>query len=41
MIYDAFPIVAAKKLKAKIILTLNLKHYQSIWPEGKKIIKSP
>ena len=41
MIYDALHIHAAKKIKAKTILTLNLKHFQLIWPEGKKIIKSP
>lgn len=41
MIYDSIQIFAAKKLKAKTILTWNLKHFQSIWPEGKKIIKNP
>lgn len=41
MIYDALHIHAARKVKAKTLLTLNLKHFLSIWPEGKKVIKSP
>jgi predicted nucleic acid-binding protein len=41
MIYDALHVHAAKKMKTKILLTLNLKHFLSIWPDGKKIIKNP
>ena len=41
MIYDALHIHAAQKMKANIVLTLNLKHFLSIWQEGKKILKSP
>jgi len=41
MIYDALLILAAQKMKATVILTLNLKDFLYIWSEGKKIIKSP
>ena len=41
MVYDALHIQAAKKLKASFVLTLNLKHFLMIWPDGKKILKSP
>jgi predicted nucleic acid-binding protein len=40
-IYDALNIHAAKRMKANTILTWNLKHFISIWPEGKKVIKTP
>lgn len=40
-VYDALHILAAQKMKANIVLTLNLKHFLSIWSEGKKILKSP
>ena len=33
-------ILAAQKMKASIILTLNLKHFLTIWPEGKNIFKN-
>lgn len=41
MVYDALHILAAQKMKANIVLTLNLKHFLSIWSEGKKILRSP
>jgi hypothetical protein len=40
MVYDALHILAAQKMKASIILTLNLKHFLTIWPEGKNIFKN-
>lgn len=40
-VYDALHILAAQKMKANIVLTLNLKNFLSIWSEGKKILKNP
>jgi len=41
VIYDALIVQAAKKAKADLLLTLNIKDFKRVWPERPNIIKSP
>lgn len=41
IIYDALIVAAAEKAKVDVLLTFNNKHFQAIWPEGRKKIKVP
>jgi len=41
MVYEVLHIREAQKMKTRTPLTLNLKYFLSIWPDGKKVIQSP
>lgn len=41
VIYDALIVQSAKKAKADLLLTLNIKDFKRVWPERSNIIKAP
>ncbi len=41
IVYDALIAKVAEKSKAERLLTLNIKHFKRVWPEGDSIIATP
>jgi predicted nucleic acid-binding protein len=41
IVYDALIAKVAEKSKAERLLTLNIKHFKRVWPEGDSIIAAP
>ena len=41
IVYDALIAKVAEKSKAERLLTLNIKHFKRVWPEGDSIIAVP
>jgi predicted nucleic acid-binding protein len=41
IVYDALIAKVAEKSKVECLLTLNIKHFKRVWPEGDSIIATP
>jgi hypothetical protein len=41
IVYDALIAKVAEKSKVERLLTLNIKHFKRVWPEGDSIIATP